>query len=267
MRFGPRRLSSRLILASEIHTPLLQVEDLSAAYSGVAAFRGVSLFVRSSEMVTLIGANGSGKTSLLRTIAGVIKPSAGQIYFGGSPISHLPPHEIARRGIAWVQEGRAILTRITVEENLKVGAYSRTDKKAIRSDLLWMFGKFPVLQERRSQWAGTLSGGEQQMLAIARALMSRPKLILLDEPSLGLAPLMIRGVYEIISDLQQSGITILLVEQNARIALKVATRAYLMETGRIVSDGPTRQLATDPKVQQAYLGGTWQETLDRQRSL
>ena len=154
-----------------------------------------------------------------------------------------------------------------MEENLQVGAYSRKDKKEIRSDLGWIFEKFPVLQKRRFQWAGTLSGGEQQMLAIARALMSRPKLILLDEPSLGLAPLMIRGVYDIISDLQQSGITILLVEQNARMALKVSTRAYLMETGRIVAEGLTTELATDSRVKEAYLGGTCQEAFNPEQSL
>jgi branched-chain amino acid transport system ATP-binding protein len=172
-----------------------------------------------------------------------------------------------RRGIAWVQEGRAIFTRIKVEENLKVGAYSRKDKKAIRSDLLWVLDKFPILKKRRLQLAGTLSGGEQQMLAIARALMSRPKLILLDEPLLGLAPLMIQCIYDVISDLQQFGISILLVEQNARIALKVATRAYLMETGRIVTEGPTSRLVTDPRLQEAYLGGKWQEAFQRRQFL
>ncbi len=258
MKYGRRPLSSRLILASQIELPLLRVENLTAGYHGVVALRDVNFFVQAGEMVTLIGANGAGKTSLLRIIAGILRPSAGKIFFSGSTIGHLPPHTIMRQGISWVQEGRAIFNRINVEENLKVGAYPRKDKKAVRSDLEWVFEKFPILEQRRSQPAGTLSGGEQQMLAIARALMSRPRLMMLDEPSLGLAPIMIQHSYDIISDLQQLGITILLVEQNARIALKTATRAYLMEIGRIVTEGPAERLMTDPRVQEAYLGRKWQ---------
>jgi len=208
-------------------------------------------------MVTLIGANGAGKTSLLRTIAGILKPSTGKIFLGSAPIHGVRPHNIMRQGISWVQEGRAIFKRISVEENLKVGGYPRKDKKAVRSDLEWIFDKFPILQQRRLQSAGTLSGGEQQMLAIARALMNRPELVMLDEPSLGLAPIMIQHIYDIISDLQRLGITVLLVEQNARVALKTATRAYLMEIGRIIAEGPADQLLTDPRVQEAYLGGKW----------
>ena len=233
---------------------ILHVEDLTAAYGEIVAFRDVSLDVRQGEMVTLIGANGAGKTSLLSTIAGIIKPKKGKIDFHGKAIHHLPVYQIVQMGISWVQEGRAIFKRIKIEENLKVGAYLR-DKKAMVSDMEWIFRRFPILKNRRSQLAGTLSGGEQQMLAIARALMSRPKLMLLDEPSLGLAPLVVQNIYEIISELQRGEITILLVEQNARIALKTADRGYLMETGRIVLKGTARELMTESRVQEAYLGG------------
>jgi branched-chain amino acid transport system ATP-binding protein len=230
------------------------VEDLTAAYGEIVAFREVNLSVRQGEMVTLIGANGAGKTSLLRTITGVINPKKGKIEFDGREIHHLPVYQIVQMGISWVQEGRAIFKRVTIEENLKVGAYHRNKSERL-SDVELTFERFPILKNRRSQLAGTLSGGEQQMLAIARALMSRPKLILMDEPSLGLAPLVVQNIYGIISDLQRDGITILLVEQNASIALKTADRAYVMETGRIVMEGTTRDLMTDTRVQEAYLGG------------
>ena len=233
---------------------LLNVEDLTAAYAEIVAFREVSLSVRQGEMVTLIGANGAGKTSLLRTITGVLKSRKGKIKFNGREIHHLPVYKIVQMGISWVQEGRAIFKRVTIEENLKVGAYHR-NKSEMLSDVELTFERFPILKNRRSQLAGTLSGGEQQMLAIARALMSRPRLILMDEPSLGLAPLVVQNIYGIISDLQRDGITILLVEQNASIALKTADRAYVMETGRIVMEGATSILMTDPRVQDAYLGG------------
>ena len=234
--------------------PVLHVEDLTAAYGEIVAFREVNLSVRQGEMVTLIGANGAGKTSLLRTITGVINPKKGKIEFDGREIHHLPVYQIVQMGISWVQEGRAIFKRVTIEENLKVGAYHR-NKSEMLSDVKLTFERFPILKNRRSQLAGTLSGGEQQMLAIARELMSRPKLILMDEPSLGLAPLVVQNIYGIISDLQRDGITILLVEQNASIALKTADRAYVMETGRIVMEGTTRDLMTDTRVQEAYLGG------------
>ncbi len=233
---------------------LLNVEELTTGYAEIVAFREVNISVQHGEMVAIIGANGAGKTSLLRTITGVLRPKKGKIKFDGREIHNLPAYQIVQMGISWVQEGRAIFKRVTIEENLKVGAYHR-DKKGMLSDMEITFERFPILKNRRSQLAGTLSGGEQQMLAIARALMSRPRLILLDEPSLGLAPLIVQDIYGIVSDLQSDGITILLVEQNASIALKTADRAYVMETGRIVMEGMTRDLMTDPRVQEAYLGG------------
>jgi branched-chain amino acid transport system ATP-binding protein len=233
---------------------LLDVEELTASYSEIVAFREVSLFVQHGEMVALIGANGAGKTSLLRTITGVLRPKKGKIEFYGREIHQLPAHQIVQLGISWVQEGRAIFKRVTIEENLRVGAYHR-NKKEMLLDMEKIFEKFPILKDRRSQLAGTLSGGEQQMLAIARALMSRPKLVLLDEPSLGLAPIIVQDIYEIIKNLQVAGNTILLVEQNANIALKTAQRAYVMENGRIVMEGKTRDLMIDSRVQKAYLGG------------
>jgi branched-chain amino acid transport system ATP-binding protein len=233
---------------------LLNVEELTTGYAEIVAFREVSISVQHGEMVALIGANGAGKTSLLRTITGVLRPKKGKIKFDGREIHNLPAYQIVQMGISWVQEGRAIFKRVTIEENLKVGAYHR-DKKGMLSDMEITFERFPILKNRRSQLAGTLSGGEQQMLAIARALMSRPKLVLLDEPSLGLAPIVVKEIYGIITDLQSDGITVLLVEQNASMALKTAHRAYVMETGRIVMEGTTRDLMTDPQVQEAYLGG------------
>jgi branched-chain amino acid transport system ATP-binding protein len=233
---------------------LLNVEELTTGYAEIVAFREVSISVQHGEMVALIGANGAGKTSLLRTITGVLRPKKGKIKFNGREIHNLPAYQIVQMGISWVQEGRAIFKRVTIEENLKVGAYHR-DKKGMLSDMEITFERFPILKNRRSQLAGTLSGGEQQMLAIARALMSRPRLVLLDEPSLGLAPIVVKEIYGIITDLQSDGITVLLVEQNASIALKTAHRAYVMETGRIVMEGTTRDLMTDSRVQEAYLGG------------
>jgi branched-chain amino acid transport system ATP-binding protein len=233
---------------------MLNVEGLTAAYGEIVAFRDVNLFVGPGEMVTLIGANGAGKTSLLRTISGVLKPCKGKVQFKEREIHHLPVHEIVQLGIAWVQEGRGTFKRITVEENLRVGAYHRK-KKAMLADMEAIYMRFPILKERCNQVAGTLSGGQQQMLAIARALMSRPRLILLDEPSLGVAPIIVNEIYEIIKGLQRDGITVLLVEQNAALALKTAQRAYVMESGRIVMQGLSKDLADNPCVQQAYLGG------------
>lgn len=233
---------------------LLDVEKLTASYGEIVAFREVSLFVQDGEMVALIGANGAGKTSLLSTITGVLRPKNGKIKFYGRKIHQLPAHQIVKLGISWVQEGRAIFKRVTIEENLRVGAYNRNKKETLL-DLERIFEKFPILKARRTQLAGTLSGGEQQMLAIARALMSQPKLVLLDEPSLGLAPMVVHHIYKVITDLQVAGRTILLVEQNANIALNTAQRAYVMQSGRIVTEGKTRDLIGDPSVQKAYLGG------------
>ena len=238
------------------------MEDLTAAYGEIIAFREIEFSVKQGEMVTLIGGNGAGKTSLLRTIVGVIKPRKGKIEFDGSQIQNLPMRQIVQMGITLVQEGRAMFKRIKVEENLKVGGYLRNKKENLK-DLEWVFQKFPMLKERRFNLAGTLSGGEQQMLAIARALMSRPKLILLDEPSMGLAPRIVKNIYEIISELRNSRITVLLVEQNAHIALHIADRGYLMENGRIVMEGEAKELIADPRVQMAYLGGEHRVDISR----
>ncbi len=232
---------------------LLSVKELTGSYSEIVVFREIDLFVERGEMVALIGANGAGKTSLLKAIAGVLRPRSGKVEFRGKEIQRLPVHQIVQLGISFVQEGRGIFKRVTIEENLRAGAYHR-NKKNMLADMERLFEKFPILKDRRYQFAGTLSGGEQQMLAIARALMSKPELILLDEPSLGLAPLVIQNIYRVISDIQVSGNTVLLVEQNANIALKTARRAYVMETGRIVIEGKTSDLAFDPRVQHAYLG-------------
>ena len=249
----------RLILEFNNHSvqsdpDILKVECLSGSYGEIAAFREVTISVSAGEMVALIGANGAGKTSLLRTISGVLKPRKGKIIFHGEDITSWPIHRIVRKGIAWVQEGRGTFNRLTVEENLKLGAYhSRKDE--MLEDMESMFHRFPILKERSNQAAGTLSGGQQQMLAIARALMGRPRMVLLDEPSLGVAPIIVSEIYEAIRTLQRDGITILLVEQNAKMALQTSQRAYVMESGRIVMEGASRELAGNPCVQQAYLGG------------
>ncbi|MCI6171448.1 MAG: ABC transporter ATP-binding protein, partial [Selenomonas bovis] len=207
------------------------------------------------EIVTLIGANGAGKSTTLRTISGLLKPKTGAIEFQGQNIAGVPAHEIVKRGISQVPEGRRIFAEMTVMENLDLGAFTRKDKDGIAADLRHVFELFPRLEERRDQVAGTLSGGEQQMLAMGRALMSRPKLLLLDEPSMGLAPLLIREIFNIIVNINKSGTTVLLVEQNANMALSIASRAYVLETGRITLSGPAAELAASEEVKKAYLGG------------
>jgi len=234
---------------------MLAIQDLSGGYGSITVLKGVHLEVRPGEVVALIGANGAGKSTLLRMISGVIRPTRGVIEFLGDPIQRLREDHIVRRGIVQVQEGRGILSRMTVLENLELGAFTRTDSDGIANDLEHVFTKFPVLRERRFQRGGTLSGGEQQMLAIGRALMARPKLLLMDEPSLGLAPFLVQEIFRIIADLKREGRTILLVEQNARKALQCADRAYVMETGRIVLEGSGEALLHSPEVQRAYLGG------------
>jgi branched-chain amino acid transport system ATP-binding protein len=234
---------------------MLHVIDVHAGYGGIRALRGVSLEVNAGEVVALIGANGAGKTTLLLTISGVFKPLAGDILFEGRSIRGLAEDKIVRLGILQVREGRGILTRMTVQENLEMGAYGRSDRHGIRRDLELVFEKFPALRGRRRQFGATLSGGEQQMLAIGRALMARPKLLMLDEPSLGLAPMLVNEIFRIVRDFKQEGRTILLVEQNAKKALQCADRAYVMETGRIVLGGRGDDLLNRPEVQQAYLGG------------
>ncbi|MFP5259468.1 MAG: ABC transporter ATP-binding protein [Acidobacteriota bacterium] len=233
---------------------LLEVEGLCVNYGPVSAVRDVSLSVAAGEIVTLIGANGAGKTSILRAVSKLVAPRAGALRFDGRDITGLPPEALVRLGMAHSPEGRQVLARQSVGDNLELGAYVRRDKAGIAKDMERMFELFPRLAERRNQSAGTLSGGEQQMLAIARALMSRPRLLLLDEPSLGLAPLLVSEIFAIISGLGAMGTTILLVEQNARLAMRVATRTYVVESGSIVLSGPSAELATDERVTKAYLG-------------
>jgi branched-chain amino acid transport system ATP-binding protein len=235
-------------------TPLLKVDDLSVFYGGIQAVKGVCLEVHAGERVTLIGANGAGKSTTLETIAGLLKPVAGRICFAGQDVTGKPAHERVGRGLALCPEGRRIFSNLTVDENLDLGAYTRRDGD-VSKDVERMKALFPILGERAKQRAGTLSGGEQQMLAIARALMSRPRLLMLDEPSLGLAPKLVEQVFNALSELRQQQVTILLVEQDADLALERADRAYVLETGRIVKSGPARALARDPAIRRAYLGG------------
>ena len=233
---------------------LLALERLEVAYGGIRAVKGIDLEVESGEMVCLIGANGAGKSTTLRAITGLVRAAAGRVRYDGADISGLRVHDIARRGLAMVPEGRGVFPQLTIEENLAMGAYARRDKAAVRSDTAHVFELFPRLAERRRQTAGTLSGGEQQMLAIARALMSRPKLLLLDEPSMGLAPLMVERIFEVIRTVAAEGVTLLLVEQNARLALEVSHRGYVLDGGLVTISGPARSLLDDPRVREAYLG-------------
>ncbi|ELP52032.1 branched chain amino acid ABC transporter, ATP-binding protein [Microcystis aeruginosa TAIHU98] len=233
---------------------MLEINDLSVNYGGIKALQQVSLRVETGEIVTLIGANGAGKTTTLKTISRLLTAKTGRIIYQGQDITHLPPHEIVKRGIAHSPEGRRILARQTVLTNLQLGAYTRSDRLRVKSDIEEQWQLFPRLSERREQLAGTLSGGEQQMLAIARALMSRPKLLLLDEPSLGLAPQIVREIFSIIRKLNESGVTILLVEQNANLALETANRGYVLEAGRLTMAGKAGDLLRDERVKQAYLG-------------
>jgi len=233
---------------------LLEIDDLEAGYGPIRAVDGVSLVVAEGELVALIGANGAGKTTLLMAISGVVVPRAGRIRFAGTPLVGLPPHAIMRLGIGHAPEGRRIFPRLTVRENLELGGFTQSDRGRLRADIDEACGLFPVLGQRMEQPGGTLSGGEQQMLAIARALVGRPKLLLLDEPSLGLAPLIVAKVFEVIASLSARRIGVLLVEQNARAALKLAARGYVLETGRITLTGTGAELAADRRVRDAYLG-------------
>ncbi len=234
--------------------PLLQIEDLTVDYGGIRALQGVSLTVQPGEVVTLIGANGAGKSTTLRAVSRLLRPRSGRILYDGRDISRARPDQVVQMGIAQCPEGRRVLARQTVADNLLLGAYIRRDRAAIAADLDAQFASFPRLAERRNQSAGTLSGGEQQMLAIARALMSRPRLLLLDEPSLGLAPIIVREIFAVIRRLHTAGVTILLVEQNANLALQNADRGYVLEAGRITIAGPAADLLNDARVRQAYLG-------------
>jgi len=233
---------------------MLALERVAARYGRIAALEDVTLTVSAGELVCLIGANGAGKTTTLKTISGLLRPIAGRILLDGAEIHGLSPREILRRGIAHCPEGRRVFPYMTVRENLEMGAYARADAQAVAEDLARVLSHFPILAERRRQAAGTLSGGEQQMLAIGRALMARPRLILFDEPSLGLAPTVVETVFAIIDGIRRDGTTVLMVEQNAYMALQFASRAYVMETGRITLEGPARELVNDPHVRHAYLG-------------
>jgi len=234
---------------------MLEVKGINVYYGAIHAIKGISLSVDEGEIVTLIGANGAGKSTTLRTISGLLKPKTGEINFLGKNIAGMAAHKIVREGISQVPEGRRIFAEMTVQENLELGAFTRSDKDEIQKDFKMVFGRFPRLEERRLQLAGTLSGGEQQMLAMGRALMSRPKLLLLDEPSMGLAPLLIREIFNIIVDINKTGTTVLLVEQNANMALSIANRAYVLETGRITLSGDAKELAASEDIRKAYLGG------------
>ena len=235
--------------------PMLKIDNIDVYYGAIHALKGISLEVNEGEIVTLIGANGAGKSTTLRTISGLLKPKAGSITFLGQSIAGVRAHEIVKKGISQVPEGRRVFAEMTVMENLDLGAFVRKDKAGIQQDLKHVFELFPRLEERKTQSAGTLSGGEQQMLAMGRALMSRPKLLLLDEPSMGLAPLLIKEIFNIIVDINKSGTTVLLVEQNANMALSIANRAYVLETGRITLSGKAQDLAASEDVRKAYLGG------------
>ena len=233
---------------------LLEVKDLDVHYGGIHALKGVSFAVEQGTIVTLIGANGAGKTTTLRAISGLVKPSKGTVHFDGQPITGLPAHAIVARGMSHVPEGRGIFANLTVDENLQMGAYLRRDAAGIAKDRARALDLFPRVAERLAQNAGTLSGGEQQMLAIARALIAHPKLLLLDEPSLGLAPQVVALIFQIVKAIAKEGTTILLVEQNAHMALKVATTAHVLEVGALAASGPAAQLATDDRIRKAYLG-------------
>lgn len=233
---------------------MLKVENLVVSYGGIEALKGVSLEVPDGKIVTLIGANGAGKSTLLRSIIGLVKARSGSITYDGKELRGLNSQKIVEQGITLVPEGRRVFPNLTVLENLQIGAYLRSDKDGIEKDIRWAYELFPRLEERSWQMAGTLSGGEQQMLAVARALMSRPRVLMMDEPSLGLAPLIIKDIFNIIQEINRRGMTILLIEQNANMALKIADAAYVLETGRITMSGTGRELLENPEIKAAYLG-------------
>src|SRR5512140_99676 len=233
---------------------MLEVRGIETYYGNIPALREISIDVSGGSVVAIIGANGAGKTTLMKTIAGILRPRSGTVSFLGEEITGLPSHEIVRRGVAMVPEGRAILSRMTVRENLEMGAFTRRDPKKILMDMDRVMERFPVLKTRTGQLGGSLSGGEQQMLAIARALMSAPKLLLLDEPTLGLAPLVVADIFAIIREINATGTTILLVEQNVKQAMRVSVYTYVLETGKIALSGPSRELSKEPRIKASYLG-------------
>lgn len=234
---------------------MLKIDNINVYYGAIHALKGISVEVNEGEIVTLIGANGAGKSTILRTISGILKPKTGNIDFEGKNIAGMPVQDIVKLSISQVPEGRRVFANMTVLENLELGAYIRNDSKGVKDDIEKIFERFPQLTKRRSQLAGTMSGGEQQMLAMGRALMSRPRLLLLDEPSMGLAPLLVKEIFSIIKEINASGTTVLLVEQNAHMALSIANRAYVLETGRITLAGDAKELAASEAIQKAYLGG------------
>lgn len=234
---------------------LLELKNVEAAYDNIKALKGINLSVPEGKIVTLIGANGAGKSTTMKTIMGIMKPIAGDVLFKGESIAGMKTHNIVKKGVVLVPEGRQILQNMSVRENLEMGAYQRKDPEGIKEDLSKVFERFPRLFERQNQFGGTLSGGEQQMLAIGRAVMAKPEVMLLDEPSMGLAPLVVQQIFDVIKDINKMGTTVLLVEQNARKALQIADYAYVMETGRIVMEGPAQEVANNPDVMAAYLGG------------
>ena len=231
---------------------MLKIDGLKVSYGGIEAVKGITFEVPERKIVTLIGANGAGKSPTLRTIAGLVKPAKGRIHLQGEDITGLTPDKIVAKGVTLVPEGRRVFPDLTVLENLKIGAYLRKDD--LSGDLNWVYELFPRLKERSWQAAGTLSGGEQQMLAVGRALMSRPKIIMMDEPSLGLAPIVVKGIFDIIKEINRMGVTVLLIEQNANMALRIADIGYVLETGKITTTGPGKQLLNDPAIKAAYLG-------------
>ena len=235
---------------------ILNVSDLNVYYGGIHAIKNISFNIKKGEIVSLIGANGAGKTSTLHAISGLVPIKAGEISLNGENITNIEAHKLIKKGMAHVPEGRRIFTQLTVVENLEMGAYTRNDRDEIKADMEKMFKLFPRLAERKKQLAGTMSGGEQQMLAMARALMSKPKLLLLDEPSMGLAPLLVQEIFKIVERInKEEGVTILLVEQNANMALSIADRGYVLETGKIILEGTGKELLTNPEIKKAYLGG------------
>jgi len=233
---------------------VLSIQDIHVKYGAIRAVMGISFEVKAGEIVALIGANGAGKTTSLRTISGLVKPEQGKIFYNDLELTSMPAHKIVEMGISQVPEGRRVFPLMSVQENLEMGAFTRKDKNKIKDDMKKIFQRFPRLEERKNQSAGTLSGGEQQMLAIGRALMSNPKLLLMDEPSMGLAPMLVQEIFKIIREINSEGTTILLVEQNARMALSIANRAYVLETGEVVISGDAKELAENKEVQKAYLG-------------
>ncbi|TCL34465.1 branched-chain amino acid transport system ATP-binding protein [Anaerospora hongkongensis] len=234
---------------------MLTIKDINVYYGAIHALKGISVDVKEGQIVTLIGANGAGKSTTLRTISGLLRPKSGEIVFEGKNIAAMPAQDIVKQGLSQVPEGRRVFANMTVLENLELGAYTRSDSAGIAEDMDVVFKRFPRLYERKAQLAGTLSGGEQQMLAMGRALMSRPRLLLLDEPSMGLAPLLVKEIFSIIKEINQTGTTILLVEQNAHMALSIANYAYVLETGRITIEGPAAELSQSEEIRKAYLGG------------